>query len=112
MKNVFTIKNREQTKKNTMAIKMVDLSRQIKPIKAEIFAAIQGVFEATNFIQGEPVRKFEKNLAEWVGARYAISCANGTDALQLAKGLKFGIFHTSCQVRTLSQIVISDKMLW
>lgn len=74
-------------------IQMVDLSRQLEPIKVEVDAAIQGVLEASNFIQGKPVREFEKNLAEWLGARHVISCANGTDALQLALmalGLKPG----------------------
>ena len=72
---------------------MVDLSRQLEPIKEEIDAAIQGVLEASNFIQGGPVREFEKNLSEWVGVKHVISCANGTDALQLAfmaLGLKPG----------------------
>ena len=76
-----------------MKIQMVDLSRQLEPIKEKIDAAIQGVLEASNFIQGEPVREFEKNLAELVGAKHVISCANGTDALQLAfmaLGLKQG----------------------
>ena len=63
---------------------MVDLGRQLKPIKAEIDSAIQSVLEATNFIHGAPVREFEKNLKGWLGAKYVISCANGTDALQLA----------------------------
>ena len=63
---------------------MVDLSRQLEPIKAEIDRAIQKVLEASNFVQGEPVRRLEKNLAQWVGAKHVISCANGTDALQLA----------------------------
>ena len=72
---------------------MVDLGRQLTPIKAEVDSAIQGVLEATNFIQGEPVRLFEKNLAEWIGVKHVVSCANGTDALQLALmalGLKPG----------------------
>ena len=76
-----------------MNIKMVDLSRQLESIKGEIDTAIHGVLEASNFIQGEPVREFEKNLAEWVGVKHVISCANGTDALQLALmalGLKPG----------------------
>jgi UDP-2-acetamido-2-deoxy-ribo-hexuluronate aminotransferase len=67
-----------------MEIKMVDLSRQLKPIKSEINAAIQSVLEDSNFIQGQPVRDFEKNLAAWMGTRHVITCANGTDALQLA----------------------------
>jgi len=76
-----------------MKINMVDLNRQLEPIKEKVDAAIQGVLEASNFIQGEPVTEFEKNLAEWVGVMHVISCANGTDALQLAfmaLGLKMG----------------------
>ena len=72
---------------------MVDLNRQLDPIRAEIDSVIQGVLEATNFIQGEPVKEFEKNLSKWVGVKHVISCANGTDALQLAfmaLGLKPG----------------------
>ena len=72
---------------------MVDLNRQIEPIKAEIDNAIQNVLYASNFIQGAPVREFENNLSKWVGAKHVISCANGTDALQLALmalGLKRG----------------------
>ena len=72
---------------------MVDLSRQLKPIKEKVDLAIQEVLEATNFIQGTPVKEFEKNLSEWVGTKHVISCANGTDALQLAfmaLGLKPG----------------------
>ena len=72
---------------------MVDLSRQLEPIKAKVDRAIQEVLEATNFIQGSPVKEFEKNLSEWVGAKHVVSCANGTDALQLAfmaLGLKPG----------------------
>jgi len=65
-------------------IKMVDLGRQLKPIKSDINAAIQGVLEASNFIQGKPVRVFEKNMAAWLGIKHVVSCANGTDALQLA----------------------------
>ena len=76
-----------------MNIKMVDLSRQLEPIKAKVDSAIQEVLEATSFIQGSPVKEFEKNLATWVRAKHVISCANGTDALQLAfmaLGLKPG----------------------
>lgn len=63
---------------------MVDLARQLDPIKAEVDSAIQEVLSASNFIQGQPVREFERNLAEWVGTKHVITCANGTDALQLA----------------------------
>jgi len=72
---------------------MVDLARQLEPIKHDVNTAIQGVLEETNFIQGKPVHEFEKKLGSWIGVKYVISCANGTDALQLAfmaLGLKRG----------------------
>lgn len=65
-------------------INMVDLYRQYEPIKDEINEAIQGVLRDANFIQGPAVIEFENNLAEWMGVKHVISCANGTDALQLA----------------------------
>lgn len=72
---------------------MVDLGRQLEPIKTEINAAIEEVLRASNFIKGLQVKEFEKNLAEWLSAKHVISCANGTDGLQLAfmaLGLKPG----------------------
>jgi UDP-2-acetamido-2-deoxy-ribo-hexuluronate aminotransferase len=72
---------------------MVDLGRQLDQIKAKIDVAIQSVLEEANFIQGTPVEEFETNLSKWVGAKHVITCANGTDALQLALmalGLKPG----------------------
>lgn len=72
---------------------MVDLNRQLEPIKAEIDSAIQAVLHASNFINGSQVREFERNLSAWVGVKHVISCGNGTDALQLAfmaLGLKPG----------------------
>ena len=63
---------------------MVDLSRQLNSIKVEVDSAIQNVLKTTNFIQGQPVREFEYNLGSWINSKHIISCANGTDALQLA----------------------------
>lgn len=74
-------------------IQMVDLGRQLQPIKSEIDSAIQRVLVTSNFIQGAPVKEFEENLSEWIGTKHVVSCANGTDALQLAfmaLGLKQG----------------------
>lgn len=74
-------------------IKMVDLNRQLEEIKLDVNNAINSVLEKSDFIQGEAVRKFESNLAMWLGVKHVIGCANGTDALQLAfmaLGLKPG----------------------
>lgn len=76
-----------------MKIKMLDLKGQYDKIKQEIDAAIQGVLDETAFIQGAEVKEFETNLAGYLGIRHVISCANGTDALQIsmmALGLKQG----------------------
>ncbi|MCG8579760.1 MAG: DegT/DnrJ/EryC1/StrS family aminotransferase [Bacteroidales bacterium] len=76
-----------------MKIQMVDLKGQYQAIKEEIDAAIQSVIENTAFINGPEVKDFAKQLAEYNGCNYAIPCANGTDALQIAMmalGLKPG----------------------
>ncbi len=54
-----------------------------KSYKHEIDAAVDKVLEGGIYIGGEPVRVLEQALSEYVGAE-AITCANGTDALELA----------------------------
>lgn len=61
-----------------------DLKKQYQLHKKEIDEAIQAVVESTNFISGNQVKELERKLAEYVGAKHCIACANGTDALQLA----------------------------
>lgn len=65
-------------------IKMVDLKGQYDKIKEEIDAAIFEVIDTTAFIQGKQVSEFAENLRKYTGSKYCITCANGTDALQLA----------------------------
>lgn len=60
-----------------------DLKAQYMKYKNEIDSAIQKVLENTNFIDGEEVKVLEKRLAEYVGVKHCISCANGTDAMTL-----------------------------
>lgn len=60
-----------------------DLKTQYEKYKTEIDSAVQKVFSESNFISGPQVKSFEKRLAEYVGAKHCISCANGTDALSL-----------------------------
>ena len=63
---------------------MVDLKSQYQKIKPEVDAAIQEVIDNTAFIKGQPVKQFEDELAQYLGVKHVIGCANGTDALQLA----------------------------
>ncbi len=76
-----------------MKIQMVDLIGQYKKIKDEIDASIQAVIDNATFINGPAVQEFATKLAEYNNCNYAIPCANGTDALQIAMmslGLKPG----------------------
>jgi len=71
-------------------IQMVDLKSQYDSIKGEIDDAIQKVVDETAFINGPQVKEFSDALAAYTGAKYVITCGNGTDALQIAMmGLGF-----------------------
>lgn len=61
-----------------------DLKTQYQVLKPQIDAAIQAVLNDCNFISGRQVKELEESLAEYVGVKHCISCANGTDALSLA----------------------------
>lgn len=63
---------------------MLDLKGQYKKIKEEVDSSIHKVIDSAAFINGPEVHSFEKNLADYLGAKHVIACANGTDALQIA----------------------------
>ncbi len=63
---------------------MVDLKGQYLKIKDEIDAAMAEVVDSCYFVGAPIIREFEKNLAEYLGVKHVIACANGTDALQVA----------------------------
>lgn len=63
---------------------MVDLKQQYLHIKEEVDAAIANVLDTVQFIGGPQVESFGNSLAEYLGVKYVIPCANGTDALQIA----------------------------
>lgn len=63
---------------------MVDLKSQYLNIKEQVDAAIAGVLDSTVFVGGPQVAGFAQNLANYLGSKHVIPCANGTDALQIA----------------------------
>jgi len=65
-------------------IDFANLQLQHEMYKDEIEEAILKVARNCNFIMGNEVQELEKNLEEFTGAKYAISCSSGTDALLLA----------------------------
>jgi UDP-2-acetamido-2-deoxy-ribo-hexuluronate aminotransferase len=66
-------------------IDFIDLKAQQARIKDKIDAGIQRVLAHGQYILGPEVAELEEKLAAYVGAKYCISVANGTDALQIAQ---------------------------
>ncbi|AHF08051.1 DegT/DnrJ/EryC1/StrS family aminotransferase [Desulfitobacterium metallireducens] len=60
-----------------------DLKAQYQNYKPEIDKAIQEVLLDSNFISGKQVADLEEQLAQYVGVKHCVTCANGTDALTL-----------------------------
>lgn len=65
-------------------MQFIDLVAQQRRIKPQLDAAIQRVLDHGHYIMGPEVLELEKRLCAFAGTRFAVSCANGTDALQLA----------------------------
>ncbi len=61
-----------------------DLKKQYQVLKPEIDKAMIEVATNCNFINGQQVKDLEKKLAEYVGVKHCVTCANGTDALSMA----------------------------
>lgn len=61
-----------------------DLKRQYQEYQEELDEEIRTVLHQANFISGNQIAELEEDLARYVGVKYCITCANGTDALQLA----------------------------
>lgn len=65
-------------------IPMVDLKIQYQQLKEEIDKGLIAALESTQFILGPNVTAFEQEAAAYLGAKYAVGVASGTDALHLA----------------------------
>ena len=71
-----------------MNIKFTDLYKLVHN-KKKIISKIKYLIKNSRFVGGHEVEKFEKNFSKFVGAKYTVSLANGTDALEIAiKSLK------------------------
>lgn len=92
------------------AIRFIDLPAQQAHIKDKIDAAMQRVLAHGAYILGPEVAELETKLAAFCGARHAIGCSNGTDAITLclmAKGLKPGqaVFCPSFTFAATAEVV-------
>jgi dTDP-4-amino-4,6-dideoxygalactose transaminase len=70
--------------KKPVAVPMLDLARQYDALRKEMTKAIERVCESQHYILGEDVAAFEKEAAEFLGTKFAIGCASGTDAIWLS----------------------------
>jgi dTDP-4-amino-4,6-dideoxygalactose transaminase len=68
----------------TTQVPFLDLKIHHEPVREEICAAIMEVISKSAFAGGPYVAAFEKDFAAYCGAKYAIGCGNGTDALWIA----------------------------
>ena len=61
-----------------------DLGKQYQILKADIDKAMLDVASQAHYIMGPQVKELEQELAEYVGVKHCLTCANGTDALTIA----------------------------
>ncbi|OQX79853.1 MAG: transcriptional regulator [Candidatus Omnitrophica bacterium 4484_70.1] len=67
-----------------MKIPLTDLKGQYEEIKEEVNSAIKETLAKSDFILGEAVNLLEKEIAQYIGVKYAVGVASGTDALVLS----------------------------
>jgi len=68
----------------SVKVPLLDLKAQFKEIRAEVLSAIEGVCDDQSFILGQRVADFEQDIARYLGCRYAVGVASGSDALLLS----------------------------
>ncbi|PZA00697.1 aminotransferase DegT [Gammaproteobacteria bacterium 2W06] len=73
-------------------IPFIDLAAQQARIRPQIEQRIENVLRHGKYILGPEVTELEEKLADYTGAKYCISVANGTDALQIAQ-MALGVGH-------------------
>lgn len=65
-------------------MEFIDLQKQYRELEKEINYGIKNVLEHGKYIMGPEVQQLEKELCNFTGSKYCLTCANGTDALQMA----------------------------
>ena len=65
-------------------IKIFDLTRQFELIKKDINRDVKNILSSGSYILGENVKLFEKDVRQYLDAKYVVSCNSGTDALVMS----------------------------
>jgi len=77
----------------TARVQFLDLGLQFEQIRDEVMHTVTNVLETQRFVLGPEVEQLETEISDYLGCRFAVSCASGTDALMLAlmaAGVKSG----------------------
>src|SRR5262245_5142799 len=69
---------------NQLPVPLLDMKRQYEPLREKILAAMTRVCDSGRYILGPDCEELERGVAEHTGARHAIACASGSDAILLA----------------------------
>jgi len=67
-----------------MKIPLLDLKKQYKDLKPQIMKAIENVVDSGHFIMGPDIEAFEREVANYLGVKYALGVTSGTDALYMS----------------------------
>lgn len=65
-------------------VPLLDVKRQYEPLRSELLAAVSKVCDSGRYVLGPECEELERDIAKYTGARHAIACASGSDALLLA----------------------------
>jgi len=85
------VRNQSEIKTKVTQVSFIDLKRQYRQHREEILGLIDNILSSGTYILGDVVENFEKNAAKYLGCKYVLSVANGTDALILIfKSLNIG----------------------
>ena len=70
--------------RSKLTVPLLDLKQQYAAIREEVQGALSIVFESQHFISGPQLQSLEKEIASYVGTRFAVGVGSGTDALMLS----------------------------
>jgi UDP-2-acetamido-2-deoxy-ribo-hexuluronate aminotransferase len=91
-------------------IPFIDLKTQYKALKSQIDERIFKVLEHGQFILGPEVKECEEALAKFTGAKHALTCSNGTDAIQMVL-MALGIGRGDEVITTSFSFIATAEMI-
>jgi dTDP-4-amino-4,6-dideoxygalactose transaminase len=78
------VKSIVEDQEKAAPLQFLDLGQQFEQIREEVMRAVTSVLESQRFVLGPEVEQLEKEISDYLGCRFAVACASGTDALILA----------------------------